>query len=347
MERVSRVSKIFEPIQIKSVEMPNRIMMSPMCQYQVKTNDGTPNDWHFVHLTSRAVGGVGLVCFEMTNVEPRGRITEGCLAIWNQSQVDSYHRIIEACQSYGSKVAIQIAHAGRKSEIEGGDIVAPSAIPFSDKSPMPRELTNEEVYSIINKFGESTRLSVEAGFDIIELHGAHGYLLHQFLSPRSNKRSDEFGQYERFALDVIKEVRKNMPDDMPLVMRISAVEYGDDGYGFEHIDQYIQDFINAGVDVFDVSSGGNSPNRPAEVFPGYQTSYAKQIKEKYKIPVISVGYLENPQVANDVLEKSEADIVAIGKGLLRYPYWMKEAAEQLNIEYELPGVYNMGFTREI
>lgn len=321
-------------------------MLSPMCQYQVKTNDGTPDDWHFVHLTSRAVGGVGLVAFEMTNVEARGRITEGCLGIWNQSHLAAYRRIVKACQSYGSKVAIQIAHAGRKSTIEGGDIVAPSPIPFSDKSPVPRELETEEVYSIIKKFGESARLSVEAGFDVIELHGAHGYLVHQFLSPRSNKRSDEFGEYERFALAVISEVRKNMPDEMPLMMRISAVEYGEEGYGFEHINQYIQSFIDAGVDAFDISTGGNSPNRP-EIFPGYQTVYAKKIKEQYKIPVVSVGHLEKPQVAHDALENSETDMVAIGKGLLRYPYWMKEAAEQLGVEYELPGVYNMGFTRKI
>lgn len=321
-------------------------MMSPMCQYQVKANDGTPNDWHFVHLTSRAVGGVGLISFEMTNIEPEGRITEGCLGIWDRSQVRAYREIVEACQAYGSKVAIQIAHAGRKSTIPGNDIVAPSAIPFSEKSPSPRELTNKEVYTIINKFGESTRLAVEAGFDVIELHGAHGYLLHQFLSPQSNKRNDEFGEYDRFSLDVIKEVRSNMPEDMPLVMRISAIEYGEQGYDFDFINQYLQSFIDAGVDAFDVSTGGNSPDRP-EIFPGYQTSFAKQIKELYNIPVISVGYLEKPKIAHEVLEESKADIIAIGKGLLRYPYWMKEAAEQLNVEYELPGVYNMGFTREV
>lgn len=340
------MSKIFEPFKLKNVELPNRIMLSPMCQYQAKNNDGKPNDWHFVHLTSRAVGGVGLICFEMTDIEPRGRITEECLGLWDASQVEHYRRIVEACQSYGSKVAIQLSHAGRKSVIKDGDIVAPSAIPFSEASPVPRELKREEIKDIIKKFGVSTKLAVDAGFDVIELHGAHGYLLHEFLSPLSNHRDDEFGEYGYFALEVIKEVRKNMPSSMPLVMRISAVEYAEEGYDFDHIDQYIQSFIDAGVDAFDVSSGGNSPHRP-EVYPAYQTKYAQLIKEKYDIPVISVGYLETPQVADEVLEQNQADMIAIGKGLLRYPYWMKEAAEQLGVAYELPGEYNLGFSRKI
>lgn len=341
------MSKIFQPFKLKDVHLPNRIMLSPMCQYKAEDNSGNPNDWHFVHLTSRAIGGVGLICFEMTNVEPRGRITEGCLGLWDSTQVENYRKIIEACQSYGSKVAIQLAHAGRKSTIEGGDVIAPSAIPFSDSSPIPRELKQEEIKAIIKKFGVSTRLAVKAGVDMIELHGAHGYLIHQFLSPISNKRMDEYGKYERFALEVIKEVRNNMPQDMPLIMRISAVEYDEAGYDFNHIDQYIQAFIEAGVDAFDVSTGGNSPHRPKALYPAYQTRYAETIKQNYGVTVISVGYLENPKVASDVLENDQADIIAIGKGLLRYPYWMKEAAVELGVDYDLPGEYNLGFSRKI
>lgn len=340
------MSKIFQPLKFKNVLLPNRIMLSPMCQYQAINDNGIPTDWHFVHLTSRAIGGVGLICFEMTNIEPRGRITENCLGLWYSSQVEHYRRIVEACQSYGSKVAIQLAHAGRKSTIRNGDIVAPSAIAFSNDKPVPRELEKGEIKSIIKKFGVSAKLAVDAGFDVIELHGAHGYLIHEFLSPLSNKRTDEYGEYELFALETIKEVRKNIPKDMPLVMRISATEYGEGGYDFNHLDQYIQSFIDVGVDAFDVSTGGNSPHRP-EVYPAYQTKYAQRIKEKYKIPVISVGFLESPQIANDVLEDSQADIIAIGKGLLRYPYWMKEAAVELGVSYELPGEYNLGFSRKI
>jgi NADPH2 dehydrogenase len=340
------MGKIFEPIKLKGVTINNRIMLSPMCQYQVTKKDGTPNEWHYVHLVTRAVGDVGLICFEMTNVEPRGRITENCLGIWDEKQVDDYRKIVKACQSYGSKVAIQIAHAGRKSTIENGDIVGPSSIPFSESSPVPRELEIGEIKEIVKKFGKSTKLAVEAGFDVIELHGAHGYLLHQFLSPRSNKRTDEYGEYDRFPLEVIKEVRKNMPEDMPLVLRISAVEYGEEGYNFGHIQKYISKFNEAGVDAFDVSSGGNSPNRP-EVFPAYQVKYAETIKKEYNLPVISVGALEDPLVAERVVQQKQADMIAIGKGLLRYPYWLKEAAEILGVQYELPGVYNMGYQRKI
>ncbi len=321
-------------------------MLSPMCQYQVEKKDGTPNDWHFVHLVSRAVGGVGLICFEMTNVEPKGRITEQCLGLWDDSQVDSYQRIVEASQSYGSKVAIQIAHAGRKSTIENGDIVAPSAIPFSDKSPVPRELKIEEIKEIIKKFGVSAKLAVEAGFDVIELHGAHGYLIHQFLSPQSNQRQDEYGEYDRFALEVIHEIRQNIPEEIPLVMRISAVEYGEKGYDYSHIQPLLQKFIDAGVDAFDVSTGGNSPDRP-DVFAGYQVKYAELVKKEFNVPVISVGYLEDPVKANEVVESGQADMIAIGKGLLRYPYWVKEAAEKLGYDYGLPGVYNQGFARKV
>jgi NADPH2 dehydrogenase len=336
---------LFTPFKLNEVEMKNRIMLSPMCQYQVKTNDGTPNNWHYVHLVSRAVGGVGLICFEMTNVEARGRITEGCLGIWKESHIEAYRTIVKECQAYGAKVAIQIAHAGRKSTIENGDVVGPSPIPFSEGSPMPRELKYEEIKEIIKRFGESTRLAVKAGFDVIELHGAHGYLLHQFLSPRSNKRDDEYGEYERFSLDVIEEIRKNMPEEMPLILRISATEYGEEGYDFHHIKRYIPQFIEAGVNAFDVSTGGNSPNRP-DVYPAYQVKYAEIIKKEFNIPVISVGGLEKPEVAANVIDQNKADMVAIGKGLLRHPYWPKEAAEALDELFELPGVYNLGYRKK-
>ncbi|RPF54229.1 NADH:flavin oxidoreductase/NADH oxidase [Aquisalibacillus elongatus] len=336
------MNNLFDPIELKGVTIPNRVMLSPMCQYQVQTNDGTPDDWHHVHLTSRAVGGVGLVCYEMTNIESNGRITENCLGLWNDNHVKAYQQINQSIKRYGSKSAIQIAHAGRKSKIEDEDIVGPSPVPFSEDTPVPRELTTNEVKELVKKFGQSTQLAVDAGFDVIELHGAHGYLLHQFLSPRSNHRDDEYGAYDRFPLEVIREVRANMPESMPLILRISAVEYGEDGYDFDHIKQFIPTFIEAGVDAFDVSTGGNSPNRP-ETYPGYQIEYAETIRKEFQIPVISVGALEDPELANNVIKNEQADMVAIGRGLLRQPYWPKEAAEQLGYDFNLPGVYNVGY----
>jgi NADPH2 dehydrogenase len=335
------MTSIFDPITVKGLELSNRVMMSPMCQYQAYEKDGSPGDWHFVHYTSRAIGGVGLIMIEMTNVEPKGRITEHCLGLWSEDHISPFNRLIESCHQYGSKVGIQIAHAGRKSTIEGEDIVAPSSIPFSEQSAVPRELSIGEIKNIITKFGNSTKLAVQAGVDTVELHGAHGYLLHQFMSPFSNKRTDEYGEYSKFPLEVIKIVRDNMPDDMPLIMRISATEYDEGGYNFEHMKAMIPSFIEAGVDVFDVSTGGNGPTRPA-TYPAYQVQYAEKVRKLFNIPVISVGRLENPLVAEAVVGNEQTDMVAIGKGLLRKPYWMKEASRSLNQEVKLPGVYDMG-----
>jgi NADPH2 dehydrogenase len=334
---------LFDPIKIKELELKNRIMMSSMCQYQAENRDGSPVDWHFVHYTSRAIGGTGLIFLEMTNIEPRGRISEQCLGIWSEQQLPAYKKIIDSCHKYGAKVGIQIAHAGRKSVIEGGDIVAPSGgLPFSDQSPVPRELKKEEIEDIIEGFGKSTALAVKAGFDVIELHGAHGYLLHQFLSPVSNHRQDEYGQYNLFPTEVIKIVKANMPKEMPLIMRISAVEYRDGGYDFDHMLDLIPEFIAAGVDAFDVSTGGDGPIRP-NVYPAYQVKYAEEIRRSFQIPVINVGKLETPEVAEAVIQNGQADIVAIGKGMLRNPYWAKEAALRLGMELKLPGEYNLGF----
>ncbi|PKR77919.1 NADPH dehydrogenase [Halalkalibacillus sediminis] len=336
------MTKLLKPYNLKGLELNNRVMLSPMCQYKVQKNDGTPTEWHYVHLVSRAVGGVGLICFEMTNVESNGRITENCLGLWSKDQVPAYKRIVDECHSYGSKVAIQIAHAGRKSTVKDEETVGPSAIAFSEKMDTPRALEIEEVEEMVRKFGESTKLAVEAGFDSIELHGAHGYLLHQFISPRSNLRDDIYGEYDRFPLEVIKEVRSQMPEDMPLILRVSAIEHGEDGYGLDHLMPMLKKFVDAGVDAFDVSTGGNSTNRP-EVYPGYQVDYAEAIKKEIGVPVISVGALEDPEVAAKVVDEGQADMVAIGKGLLRQPYWPKEAAEKLGVDFDLPGVYNVGY----
>lgn len=337
------MSKLFESFKLKSLELKNRIVLSPMCQYQAVNKKGVPENWHMVHLVSRSIGGTGLIITEMTNVEPRGRITEQCLGIYSNEQEASFSAINDEIHKYGAKSGIQIAHAGRKSTIENGDIVGPSAIPFSESSPTPRALEKGEIQEIIEQFAEGAERAVRAGFDTIELHGAHGYLLHQFLSKDSNRREDEYGDPIKFPSEVIQEVRSVIPEEMPLILRISAVEYNDpQGYSFDDMLEYCSKFKTLGVDMFDVSTGGNSAHKPT-VYPGYQVQYASEIKEKLDVPVISVGKLENPEVAEMVLREQDADLVCIGKGMLKDPHWSKSAAQTLGNELKMPGVYELGY----
>jgi NADPH2 dehydrogenase len=333
---------LFDSYQLKGLQLKNRIVLSPMCQYQAKNEKGIPEMWHMVHLVSRAIGGTGLILTEMTNVEPRGRITNNCLGIYSNEQVESFKRINDEIHQYGAKTGIQIAHAGRKSIIKEGDIVAPSSIPFSEDSPRPRELSKGEIEEIIEAFYQGAKRSVAAGFDTIEIHGAHGYLLHQFMSPASNKRNDEYGDPTKFPVKVIEAVKSAIPKEMPILFRISAIEYIEGGYTFEDTLSYCETFKQAGVDLFDVSTGANSPVKP-KVYPGYQVKYATKIKNKLDIPVMSVGKLETPELADAVIQEELADLICIGKGMLREPYWAKEAAQQLGKDLELPGVYNMGY----
>ncbi|MBA4494320.1 NADH:flavin oxidoreductase/NADH oxidase [Paenactinomyces guangxiensis] len=332
---------IFDPITLGKLEIKNRVVMSPMCQYQAVNRQGKAETWHMVHYVSRAIGGTGLILMEMTNVEPRGRITEKCLGIYDDTHVDAFAPIVEECHKYGAKVGLQIAHAGRKSMLDG-QAVAPSAIPFSPQNQVPKELSKTEIETIIEQFGRGAERAVKAGFDTIELHGAHGYLIHQFMSPASNKRNDEYGDPVKFALDVIHIVKQAMPEGMPLIFRVSAVEYSEGGYTFDEMLAHCRLFQAAGVDVFDISTGGDSPARP-EVYPGYQVTYAEVYKKELDLPVITVGKLENPHLAEAVIRNGQADLVCIGRGMLRNPYWVKEAAVTLGAELELPGVYNLGY----
>ncbi|WP_209123476.1 NADH:flavin oxidoreductase/NADH oxidase [Alkalihalobacillus sp. BA299] len=333
---------LFDSFNEKNLSLKNRIVLSPMCQYQAFEREGVPENWHFVHLVSRAIGGTGLILTEMTDVESRGRITENCLGIYNDEQAEAFKKIVDDVHKYEAKIGMQIAHAGRKSVIEGGDIVAPSAIPFSEKNPVPRALEKGEIEDIIEKFAQGTRRAVLAGFDTIELHGAHGYLLHQFMSPASNKRDDEYGDYGKFPLEIIRAVKREMPKDMPLILRVSAVEYSEGGYQPEEMLALSEQFVKAGVDMFDISTGGDCPTRP-HVYPGYQVKYAELYKKELGVPVISVGKLENPHVAEAVIQEERADLVCIGKGMLRSPYWAKEAAVELGVDLKMSGVYEMGY----
>lgn len=336
------LNRLFEPFRIKSLSLNNRIVMSPMCQYKAVNGEGIPEDWHYIHLTSRAIGGTALVLTEMTNVSPNGRITEQCLGLYNEKQQDAFKRIIEGVHQYGSKIGIQVAHAGRKSTIPNGDIVGPSLVAFSDDSPTPRELTRDEISELVEAFARSTKLAVEAGFDTIELHGAHGYLIHQFMSKASNKRNDEYSDRTRFAKEVIQAVRSEMPSDMPLIFRVSATDMAEGGDTFDERLAVCRELIGYGIDIFDVSNGGDGPASP-EVYDGYQVKFAEQYKREFGIPVISVGKLDNPRVADSVVRDGRADLICIGKGMLRHPYWAKEAAEELGQTLEMPGVYNVAY----
>ena len=330
---------LFDALELKGATLRNRIGMSPMCQYRAK-GDGVPTDWHRTHYRSRALGGVGLIITEMTDIEPRGRITEGCLGLWNDDQRDAFARIGEDVHAEGAAFGVQIAHAGRKSTLDT-EIVAPSAIPFSEDRKTPRALTVDEIESIVAGFATAAKRAVEAGVDVVEVHGAHGYLLHQFLSPLSNQRDDEYGEPSRFPLEVVEAVRAALPSTTTLMLRLSLREHQPGGYGRDHVLPLIPAFVAAGVDAFDVSTGGNGPQRPA-TYPGYQLSDSEAVKRAVDLPVASVGMLHAPELAEHAVREGRTDLVLIGRGLLRNPYWAHEAALQLGVQHQLPGEYAKG-----
>ncbi|MDT9717540.1 NADH:flavin oxidoreductase/NADH oxidase [Paenibacillus sp. ClWae2A] len=340
------MTDLFSPYSFKGLELKNRVVMAPMCQYSVDQKDGIATDWHYMHYVSRAVGGTGLIIIEMTDVEPDGRISDFDLGLWSDEQIPALKRIVDACHSYGAKVGIQIAHAGRKAE-DAEVPVAPSAIAFDENSKQPRALTTDEVKGMVEKFRSAVARAVKAGFDTIEIHGAHGYLIHQFHSPLTNKREDEYGQdLTLFGREIIQVARAEMPEDMPLMMRISAKEYVEGGYGINESSEFAKAYKEAGVDVFDISSGGEGPiaawGRPG-THAAYQVPLAKAIKEALDVPVIAVGRLDDPTLANAVIGNEEADLVAVGRGLLRNPYWALEAASALRKTTDVPKQYTTGF----
>lgn len=344
------MKNLFTPYKFKGLELKNRVVFPPMCQYSVDKKDGVATDWHFVHYVSRAIGGTGLIIIEMTNVEPDGRISDYDLGLWNDDQIEPLRRIVEECHKYGAKVAIQIAHAGRKAK-DAEVPVAPSPIAFDENYKTPRELTTEEVKEMVEKFRLSVRRAVKAGFDTIEIHGAHGYLIHEFHSPRTNKRSDEYGKdLTLFGSEIIKAAKEEMPKDMPLMMRISAIEYVEDGYGIDTGINLAKAYKEAGVDIFDISAGGEgqivAAGRPG-THAGYQVPYARAIKEEVDTEVIAVGRLEEVDLANSVIGNEEADLVAVGRAMFKNPYWALDAASKLNKKIEVPRQYKKGLPKNI
>lgn len=350
---------IFRPISFRSVTSRNRIVCSPMCQYSA--TDGVPNDWHFQHLAARAVGGAGIVFAEMTNVEPRGRISAGCLGLWNDDQRDAFARIARFVKAQGAVAGIQLAHAGRKASTarpwEGGkpilpenggwQIVAPSPIPFSEGYQVPQEMDEKTIAATVAKFAASARRAREAGFDVIELHGAHGYLTSSFLSPISNSRTDRYGggfeNRARFLLEVVDAVRSEWPDEKPLFVRISCTDWMEGGWDLESSVKLAQ-LLKAGgkVDLMDCSSGGVDPRQKVNIHPGYQVPFAAAVRSRAGIATGAIGLIYSPDMAEQIVASGQADVVVMARAMLNDPYWPLHAAKALRAKIPWPKQYERG-----
>lgn len=331
--------KLFEPLNIRNMTLKNRIVMSPMCMYSCEENTGLINNWHKTHYASRAVGQVGLIIMEATAITLQGAISNRDVGIWSDDHIPGLRSIVELVHEQGSKIGIQIAHAGRKSEVEG-DIIAPSAIPFTEGAKVPQEMTLKQIEQTISQFIDGARRAVEAGFDVLEIHGAHGYLINEFLSPLSNKRTDEYGGDRAgrflFLQKVIEGVRAFW--DGPLFVRISASDYHEEGTTIEDSVYYAERMKELGVDLIDCSSGGVM-HVPIEVYPGYQVQFAREIKEQTKLLTGAVGLITKGEHAEEILRKGQADLIFLGRELLRDPYWPLRVAREYNITIDGPRQY--------
>ncbi|MDF2511544.1 MAG: NADH:flavin oxidoreductase/NADH oxidase [Herbinix sp.] len=334
------MTKLFSKFELKSMELKNRIVMPPMCMYTAE--DGIAGDWHFVHYTTRAVGGVGLIIFEATGVESRGRITDRDLGLWKDEQVEGLRRVVEACQKQGAKVGIQLGHAGRKSEVLSEPSIAPSPIAFSEKYRVPVEMTKEDIKTVTTAFREAARRADQAGFDTIEIHAAHGYLISEFLSPLTNKRTDEYGGSEenraRFLKEILQEIKTVWSKEKPIIVRVSAEDYAEGGNHDDNMASILNALKKEGIDLVNVSSGA-VVNITMKVYPGYQTKFAETIKNSTQLSVITGGLITSPLMAEEILQNERADFIFLGRELLRNPYWPLQAAKELNEELEWPVQY--------
>lgn len=340
------MTSLFSSFTLKGLELKNRVVMSPMVTVRAEIGTGEVNNWHHVHYLSRIIGGVGLVMMESTAVASNGMTDPQDLGLYNDIQEEKLTKLVKEAHELDGKVAIQLNHSGRKAPTDE-NMVAPSAIPFYESGVTPKELTYDEIQEMINHFKTSTERAVRAGFDAIELHAAHGYLVEQFLSPLSNHRNDEYGgSFEKrlqFAIDVIKAMKSVMPKSMPLFMRVSATEYDENGYGIKEMVEMCQVFKEHGVDIIDVSSGGAVPTAPQVIYPGYQLPFSNEIKQHASIPTIAVGKLEEPHLAENALQTNQADLIAIARGLLRNPYWTIEAALKLGVNAPIDISYTSAY----
>jgi 2,4-dienoyl-CoA reductase-like NADH-dependent reductase (Old Yellow Enzyme family) len=351
----SRALHLFSPLPLRGLVVRNRVAVSPMCQYS--STDGLATDWHLVHLGSRAVGGAGLVMTEATAVSPEGRISPEDLGIWSDRHIEPLARIVRFIRSQGAASGIQLAHAGRKAgtkrpweggapltAAEGGwTPIGPSPLPFSEGYTPPEELDEQGIQAVIRQFQEAARRAVAAGFDLIEIHSAHGYLLHSFLSPLTNKRTDQYGgslaHRMRLLLEVVGATRTVIPERMPLFVRISASDWVEGGWDIEQAVALSSELRDGHVDLVDCSSGGTVPHVKITVQAGYQVPFAERIRKEAKIATAAVGVITDPEQAEAIIQCGRADLVMMGRALLRKPYWPLHAARSLGQQIDWPLQY--------
>jgi len=353
---MTETAELFCPLTLRNLALPNRIAVSPMCQYS--SEDGFATDWHLVHLGSRAVGGAGLVIAEATAVSPEGRITPNDLGIWKDEHIPKLKQIADFVHTQAAFIAVQLAHAGRKASMsrpweeerlvppdQGGwtNVVAPSPIPFATHYATPFELDAPGIRKVIVDFVAATRRARKAGFDTIEIHAAHGYLLHEFLSPLSNRRTDEYGgSFEnrtRLLLEVVEAVRRELPQTAPLLVRISATDWAEGGWDLLQSIQLAKLLKSCGVDLIDVSSGGLVPRVHIPVGPGFQTPFAEEIRKQAEVPTAAVGMITDAAQADHIVRTGQADVVLLARELLRDPYWPLHAAAKLGKRAPWPPQY--------
>jgi len=346
---------LFDPLSLRDVRLRNRIAVSPMCEYSAV--EGVAQPWHFVHLGSRAVGGAGLVISEATAVEARGRISPADTGLWNDEQAEAWAPIVEFIEAQGAVPGIQLAHAGRKASTQppwmrgkavdvangGWTPVAPSAIAFDDGYPMPEALDTAGIAAIVEAFRASTLRALDSGFKVVQIHAAHGYLLHEFLSPLSNARTDAWGgsfdNRIRLTREVVRSVRSIWPERLPLFVRISATDWADGGWDIEQSLELSRILAREGVDLIDVSSGGLAAHQNIVVGPGYQVPFAARIRREANIATGAVGMITEPGQAEAIVANGEADLVLLGRELLRDPYWPRRAAAALGVGIDVPLQY--------
>jgi 2,4-dienoyl-CoA reductase-like NADH-dependent reductase (Old Yellow Enzyme family) len=354
--KVNPMTHLFDPLAIRDVTLANRVFVSPMCQYS--STDGYASDWHFVHLGSRAVGGAGLVLTEATAVLPEGRISPQDLGIWMDDHIEPLARVVRFIHEQGSVAGMQLAHAGRKastyapwaghgaapeSQLGWENVVAPSEIAFTDSYPMPRALSIDGIKNIVSAFAAAARRACDAGFRVVEIHAAHGYLIHEFLSPLSNRRTDAYGgsfqNRTRLLHEIVTAVRGSWPERAPLFVRISATDWTDGGWDIQQSVELARQLKELGADLIDCSSGGNVPRAEIQVGPGYQTQFAEQIRREASILTGAVGMITSPIQAEHILVTGQADAVIIARELLRDPHWPLRAARELGQPIPWPVQY--------
>ena len=346
---------LFEPLTLRGLTLRNRIVVSPMCQYSA--NEGFVNDWHFVHLASRAVGGAALVFVEATAVSPEGRISPDDLGLWDDVHGVAFERVVRFVKGEGAAFGVQLAHAGRKasskrpwdgvgsvSPYEGGwEPIGPGDVPFSPSHTTPRAMTNDDISRVVEDFRRAAFRARRAGFDVVEVHAAHGYLIHEFLSPLTNTRTDDYGgSFEnriRLCLEVVKAVRDVWPEDLPLFVRVSATDWVDGGWTVDEAVELARRLSGLGVDLIDCSSGGNIATAKVPAEPGYQVPFAEKIKHGAAIATGAVGLITKPEEADAIIRLEQADLVLLAREMLRDPYWPMRAARELGQAIEWPSQY--------